>query len=226
MEAIVLAGGLGTRLRTVVADLPKPMAPVRGKPFLEHLLGWMEGGGVDRAVLSVGYRWEVVRDHFGDRSGGVELSYCVEEEPLGTGGAVAKAIAQTEERTVLVVNGDTFFPVDLRALRDLQGSRGEGATLALKWMTDFDRYGTVSLDGEGIEAFREKARCPGGLVNGGVYAMERDFLRGRGLPERFSLERDVLEREAGGGRLFGAVFDVPFLDIGIPEDYARAEEFL
>lgn len=227
MEAIVLAGGMGTRLKSVVSEIPKPMAPVGDKPFLAFLLGWLSDSGVDTVVLSVGYKWEVIRDHFGATYRGMTLKYAVEGKPLGTGGAVALALRETTGRSVLVVNGDTAFPVDLRELSRIHGESGAGATLALKGMTDFDRYGTIDLSEAGsVKAFREKAPCAKGLINGGIYAMDRRFLDGRGLPERFSLEQDVLEKEAGQGRLRGVVFDAPFLDIGIPEDYAKAPDFL
>ncbi|MBK9579567.1 MAG: nucleotidyltransferase family protein [Fibrobacterota bacterium] len=226
MEAIVLAGGMGTRLRSVVSEIPKPMAPVAGKPFLESVLRWLVGCGTQKAVLSVGYKWEVIRDHFGESFEGMELRYAVEESPLGTGGAVALAMRETESQQVLVVNGDTIFPIDASRLLSLQIDRGIGATLALKPMTNFDRYGSVELKDGRIEAFLEKTHRDQGLINGGIYAMDRNFLSGRGLPARFSLEQDVLEKESGTGRLHGEVFDAPFLDIGIPEDYSRAELFL
>jgi len=225
MEAVVLAGGMGTRLRSVVSDIPKPMAPVAGKPFLEYILTWLSYSGVVRVVLSVGYKWECIRDHFGSRFGGMEIDYSVEDHPLGTGGAVALAISHTNEHTILVVNGDTSFPISLSELVAHHG-KARGATLALKRMENFDRYGTVVLEGDNIVAFQEKAPRKSGLINAGIYALDRNFFSGRGLADRFSLEQDVLEKEAGQGRLFGAVFDAPFLDIGIPEDYARASEFL
>lgn len=226
MEAIVLAGGMGTRLRSVVAEIPKPMAPVAGKPFLEYLLEWLHKGGVTRVVLSVGYKWEVIEEYFGTRFRGIELVYSVEDTPLGTGGAIALACSRTRSRTVLVVNGDTIFPLDPARLHAAQEERGQGATLALKRMTEFDRYGTVTLSGSEIVGFHEKAFRKEGLINGGIYAVDRDFLLGRDLPARFSFEQEILEKEAGKGRLFGMEFDAPFLDIGIPEDYARAADFL
>ncbi|HQF56055.1 MAG TPA: nucleotidyltransferase family protein [Fibrobacteria bacterium] len=227
MEAIVLAGGMGTRLKSVVSEIPKPMAPVDGRPFLEFLLAWLAKSGTSRAVLSVGYKWEVVRERFGSAYAGMSLDYAVEDTPLGTGGAVALALGRTTEDSILVVNGDTAFPVDLAGLLRTHRESGAGATLALKEMTEFDRYGTVELDARGrVAAFREKARCARGAINGGIYAMDRAFLDGRGLPGRFSLEQDVLEKEAGAGALAGVVFDAPFLDIGIPEDYAKAADFL
>jgi D-glycero-alpha-D-manno-heptose 1-phosphate guanylyltransferase len=226
LEAVVLAGGMGTRLRSMVSEIPKPMAPVAGKPFLESVLRWLVGCGVQKAVLSVGYKWEVIRDHFGMVFEGMEIRYAVEEVPLGTGGAVALAMRETVSQQILVVNGDTIFPIDVSRLIALQAGRGTGATLALKPMTNFDRYGTVELKDGRIEAFLEKSHRDQGLINGGIYAMDRNFLSDRGLPARFSLEQDVLEKESGSGRLYGEVFDAPFLDIGIPEDYLRAEQFL
>lgn len=226
MEAIVLAGGMGTRLRSVVSEIPKPMAPVAGKPFLEYLLIWLQRHGVERVVLSVGYKWETIEQYFGSRFHGIELAYSVEDTPLGTGGAISLAMSRTTSRTVLIVNGDTIFPLDAAELLARQESRGFGATLALKRMRAFDRYGTVTLSGDQIVGFQEKSYRDEGLINGGIYAVDRDFLTGRDLPARFSFEQEILEKEAGRGRLFGMEFDASFLDIGIPEDYARAADFL
>lgn len=228
MEAVVLAGGMGTRLRSVVSDVPKPMAPVGGRPFLESILDWLASCGIRSVVLSVGYKWEVIRDRFGSSHRGMELEYAVEDRPLGTGGAVALALRRTRGKTVFVVNGDTSFRMDLGELGRAHERMLGGATLALKEMFDFDRYGTVDLGVDGrVLGFREKAPCVRGLINAGVYALDRGYLDGRGLPERFSLEKDVFEAQAGPqGSLRAAVYDVPFLDIGIPEDYARAEAFL
>jgi D-glycero-alpha-D-manno-heptose 1-phosphate guanylyltransferase len=223
-QAVVLAGGFGTRLRSVVSDLPKPMAPVGRRPFLEFVLDELVAAGLERAVLAVGYKAEAIRAHFGDAYRGLALAYSVEEEPLGTGGGIRRAFGMLDAEAGLVLNGDTLFRVDLARLCRRFAAADSLLTVALKEMTDFDRYGTVVLDGGGvITGFREKRPMARGLINGGVYALHRDLFGLRALPERFSFEQEILEAEVGRGRFHGEVFDGYFIDIGIPEDYARAQ---
>ena len=217
MEAVVLAGGLGTRLRSVVKDIPKCMAPVAGEPFLSYVLEWLGRYGVSRVVLSVGYLRDEVINWVSGRSFPFEVVFAVEEEPLGTGGAIKYALSKCRERKVVVVNGDTFFPVDLDAL-----PFDAPITVALKPMKSFDRYGAVDLAPDGIiTAFREKAPVKEGLINGGVYALTGLDLGS--MPEKFSFEKDLLEPLSARGRVRGWVSDRYFLDIGVPEDYALAQ---
>lgn len=232
MEAIVLAGGLGTRLRSCVADLPKCMAPVGSGPFLEYLLEELARQGVTRVILSVGYLREKVMEYVNRRPWPFDLAWAVEEEPLGTGGGIRLALSKAKEKRVLVLNGDTFFHVP--SLAELLAVEAPVA-MALKPMRDFDRYGSVEtapvISGEvgkplRVTAFREKKHCAEGLVNGGVYALDRDLFRGLELPEKFSFEEAVLEPLAAEGKVAGKVFDGYFIDIGIPADYERAQREL
>ena len=223
-EAIILAGGLGTRLRSAVAHVPKCMAPVAGRPFLEYLLDSLCGTGVSRVILSVGYLREAVMDWVDPSRWPFEIAYAVEESPLGTGGGIRLALSECKGDRVAVLNGDTLFHADLDAL--MEASRGQALSIALKPMTDFDRYGSVTMEGNRITAFREKAFCAKGLINGGVYAIDRRLLDLSSFPERFSFEKDVLEPMASGGRLSGYVHDGYFIDIGIPEDYDRSQREL
>ena len=217
MEAVVLAGGLGTRLRSVVKDLPKCMAPVAGEPFLSYVLEWLGRYDVSRVILSVGYLKDDIIHWASSRSFPFEVDYAVEEEPLGTGGAICYALSKCRERKVVVVNGDTFFPVDLDAM-PFDGP----LTVALKPMKDFDRYGAVDLAQNGtVAAFHEKAPVEEGLINGGVYALNGLDLSS--FPDKFSFEKDVLEPMSAGGKVRGWVSDSYFLDIGVPEDYALAQ---
>ncbi|MFN8397960.1 MAG: nucleotidyltransferase family protein [Bacteroidia bacterium] len=223
-EAILLAGGMGTRLRSVVTDLPKPMAPVAGKPFLEHLFPSLKAAGIEHAVLSVGYKWEVIEAHFGREFMGISLDYAVEEQPLGTGGGIKLAFEKTTEQHVMVLNGDTLFRIDLAEHWRRHVTGGGLVSLALKPMRDFDRYGTVELGAdERILAFKEKQPLKEGLINAGIYAMDRGIWGKLDLPERFSFEQDVLERQVGRLNFKGFVQDGYFIDIGIPEDYAKAD---
>jgi len=221
MEAIILAGGLGTRLRSVVSEVPKCMAPVDGRPFLQYMLEWLSRYDVSHVVLSVGYLKEVIFSFMDSRACPFEISYAVEEEPLGTGGGIRLALTKCREDRVIVLNGDTFFDVDLEAL-----SFSAPVTLALKPMRDFDRYGAVDWDGELVTGFHEKAACAEGLINGGVYALVRSQLDFAFYPKRFSFEKDLLEPLAAAHLVAGQVQDGYFIDIGIPEDYARAQREL
>ncbi len=217
MEAVVLAGGLGTRLRSVVKDLPKCMAPIDGEPFLSYVLEWLGRYDISRVILSVGYLKDDIVNWVSSRSFPYEVDYAVEEEPLGTGGAIRLALSMCRGRKVVVVNGDTFFPADLNAM-PFDGP----LTVALKPMKDFDRYGAVDLGADGtITAFHEKAHVDEGLINGGVYAVNGLDLSS--FPEKFSFEKEVLEPMCAGGEVRGWISDRFFLDIGIPDDYALAQ---
>ena len=222
MECVVLAGGKGTRLRSVVSDLPKCMAPVAGRPFLAWLLDDLREAGFDHIILSLGYKHEAVEAWVASRPDRDSITCVVEEEPLGTGGGVRLALRQAREDAVFILNGDTFFGVDYPDMQAFHRQSGAQATLALKPLRDFDRYGEVTLDGEGrITAFREKRPCAEGLINGGVYLLQRDALAE--MPERFSLEKDYFEPKAESAGLAGFRSEGYFIDIGIPADYARAQ---
>lgn len=222
MECVVLAGGKGTRLRSVVSDLPKCMAPVAGRPFLAWLLDDLREAGFDHIILSLGYKHEAVEAWVATRPDRDSITCVVEEEPLGTGGGVRLALRQAREDAVFILNGDTFFGVDYPAMKAFHRQSGAQATLALKPLRDFDRYGEVTLDGQGrITAFREKRPCAEGLINGGVYLLQREALAE--MPDRFSLEKDYFEPHAESAGLASFRSEGYFIDIGIPADYARAQ---
>jgi D-glycero-alpha-D-manno-heptose 1-phosphate guanylyltransferase len=221
MEAVILAGGLGTRLRGVIGEIPKCMAPVGRKPFLQYQLEWLSRFDIGHVVLSVGYLREQIVDFVQGRDWPFRISYAVEKEPLGTGGGIRLALSKCKGNKVFVLNGDTFYNVDLHAL-----TFTAPVTLALKPMWDFDRYGAVDWDGDLVNAFHEKKYCPEGLINGGVYAIDRSQLDMSLFPKTFSFEREVLEPLADYGLVAGEVQDGYFIDIGIPEDYARAQREL
>ena len=221
MEAIILAGGLGTRLRGVIGEIPKCMAPVDGKPFLQYQLEWLSRFDIGHVVLSVGYLREQVIDFVQAREWPFAITYAVEKEPLGTGGGIRLALSKCKGNQVFVLNGDTFYNVDLAAL-----TFTAPVTLALKPMRDFDRYGAVDWDGDLVTAFQEKKHCAEGLINGGVYAVDRSQLDMSLFPKKFSFEQDVLEPLANYGLVAGEVQEGYFIDIGVPEDYARAQREL
>lgn len=222
-EAIVLAGGLGTRLQSVIPDLPKPMAPVGGRPFLAYVLRQLSEGGIRKAILSVGHKHETILTHFGHRFGPLVLDYSIESEPLGTGGAIVLALDHVDEEHVWVVNGDTFFDVDFGHLFDRHVSAGADLSMALKPMKQFDRYGCVTVDRSGrILGFTEKQYREEGLINGGVYVMRKSALTPAEFPAKFSFEKDFLEMNVSSMYLQGMPFEGYFIDIGIPEDYQKA----
>lgn len=224
MEAIVLAGGFGNRLKTVVSDVPKPMAPVAGKPFLAYLLNWLCLTGVEHVILSVGYKWERINNVFGNKYRSAKISYSVEESPLGTGGAIARAMKRVKQNEVLIVNGDTLFPIDLRDLITFHHEQKNDISIALKLMKDFDRYGTIELDNtDHIIGFREKQAKEQGLINGGIYLLNKNATRFFPPKDVFSFEKDFLEKVIGKIVMGGFKSDKYFIDIGIPEDYHRAQ---
>lgn len=223
MEAIVLAGGLGTRLRPVVSEVPKPMAPAAGRPFLEHLMRHWIAHGVTRFVLSVGYLAEVIVRHFGERFEGVPVAYATEEQPLGTGGGLLRALTRIEAPACLALNGDTFFEVDPVALRALHDRLGAAMTLALFEAPAEGRYLGVELTAEGHVAAlgSERSRA----CNGGVYWLAKEAFAGSGFADgsRCSLESDLLSGLVGRRALAASVFSGFFIDIGIPGDWQRAD---
>mgnify|MGYP002656386975 FL=1 len=230
MEVIILAGGLGTRLRSVVKEVPKCMAPIAGKPFLWYLLKYLTKYDVNRVILSVGYLRQIieewidkVRDEFP-----FEFDYAVEEHPLGTGGGIKLALKKATTCDVVVLNGDTFFDVNLNELMDCHRLYPSTITLALKPMYKFERYGRVIIDqvDNHIVEFKEKEFCQEGLINGGVYIINKLNSVFDELPEKFSFEKEVLETQCELSKLFGVIQNGYFIDIGIPEDYRRANEEL
>ena len=178
MEAIILAGGFGTRLQHVVSDVPKPMAPVAGRPFLEYLLDRLASCHFDHVVLSTGYMHDKIEQHFGQAYRGIALSYAHESSPLGTGGGIRNALEQCHEETVTVLNGDTLFEVDFSSLAAFHRSHGGDLTIVLRQVGDTSRYGSVSVDAAGrIVSFAEKGEAKGaGLINGGIYALNKRLL--------------------------------------------------
>lgn len=226
-EAIILAGGLGTRLRSAVPDLPKCMAPVNGKPFLTYVINHLQTEGISHFIFSLGYKNEVITAFLEKDFPSLLYKICLEEEPLGTGGAVKKALTLAKDKCVLIANGDTLFKIDVELSAGIHSLSGAHCTLTLKPMRNFDRYGVVEIDEcSVIKSFKEKQFYESGLINGGVYALHKHKFLEENLPEKFSFEKDYLEKFYKIKRMFGVVQDVYFIDIGIPEDYARAQEEL
>jgi D-glycero-alpha-D-manno-heptose 1-phosphate guanylyltransferase len=225
MEAIVLAGGLGRRLRSVVNDVPKPMASVAGRPFLEIVIRSLGKKGFDRVILSVGYKAERITSHFGDSFAGVDIVYQVENVPLGTGGAIQASLSHCREQYVHIINGDTYLDVDSDQLEAQWRERGRPFVVARR-VDDTARYGAIQVKGERIIRFSDKGSSGPGLINAGWYLMPVKVLRDIRQNVPFSFESDFLAQAAFHGELNIHITSGMFIDIGIPEDYFRAQRLL
>ena len=225
MEAIVLAGGLGTRLQGVISDIPKPMALINERPFLEYLLNYLNKNKIQKVILSVGYKHEVIFDYFHNEYKNLELIYSVEDEPLGTGGGIMKATGFIENEIYFVINGDTLFDVDLKHLYHYHIDNDTDLTLALKYMSKNSRYGSVSVDKDkNVTGFVEKNEIASeSYINGGIYLINKNAFNKADFPEKFSFEKDFLEKYYKTLKFKGLSYNNYFLDIGIPEDYKLAQ---
>lgn len=226
-EAIVLVGGLGTRLRPVVSDVPKPMAPVAGRPFLAWLLEMLSAQGICRVVLATGYLSGMIQSYFGRHWGGMAIDYSIEDTPLGTGGAIAKALGSIGDVGVHVLNGDTFLQYRLASLECVTLDVGASIGMALATVPDVGRYGAVEMHDRRVSRFREKGESGSGSINAGCYfltaACVERFSRNAG---GFSFETEVLAPAVARGDVCGFDDTGGFIDIGVPEDYARVEAFM
>ena len=227
MQVLILAGGEGTRLKSVINHIPKSLADINDKPFVEYIFDYLIRYGIKSIILSVGYKHQDIIDKFGSRYKDLGIEYCIEDKPLGTGGALIKALPLIKEDNLLVINGDTFFDVDLNGLKTFHDEKKADLTLSLKQMHNFDRYGRVFVDENNkITGFEEKTFCPSGLINGGVSLIKVDTLSKINLGEKFSFEKDFLENYYKDYNFYGLQQNEYFIDIGIPEDYERAKNEL
>lgn len=224
MEAIVLAGGLGTRLRSVVPDLPKCMAPINGTPFLSYLIDHLTTQGVTKFIFSLGYKSDEFIHFLNTKLPNNNFSIVIEDEPLGTGGAIKLAISKSNTKDIIALNGDSLYNANLQELMQFHLAHHSSCSLALKPMQKFDRYGSVQInDNASIVSFKEKQFMESGFINGGVYALNVASFLAKQLPNQFSIEKDYLEKYAQEGNFYGNVQEAYFIDIGIPEDFARAQ---
>jgi D-glycero-alpha-D-manno-heptose 1-phosphate guanylyltransferase len=225
IPAIILAGGLGTRLKETVPDLPKCMAPVAGRPFLFYVVNYLRMQGIQQFVFSLGYKHKIIEKYLQEEFSTLQYDCSIEEEPLGTGGAIQLTCEKMNAPEVLIVNGDTLFKARLNELHKTHQALLPDCTLALKPMKEFDRYGVVEMNSYGIITnFREKQYYPQGNINGGVYLLNRKKFLQTSWPARFSFEKDFLEKKEFN--LAGVVQNEYFIDIGIPGDYERAQREL
>ncbi|KAK3604837.1 hypothetical protein CHS0354_000499 [Potamilus streckersoni] len=223
--AIILAGGFGTRLQSVVSDVPKPMAPINGLPFLSYILNSLSFYNISKVILSVGYKHDVIQNYFGELWKNIGITYALETIPLGTGGAINLALTYTNEPQVFVLNGDTFFDINFFDLAVCHKEKHAGITVAVKEVINKGRYGSIAIqDDQKIISFSEKQNDQSGLINGGIYALDTHFYEGIKAKEgSFSLEKDVLELAVSTNLIYAFKSDGYFIDIGIPEDYLKAQ---
>lgn len=222
-ECIILAGGFGTRLQSVVNDVPKCMAEVAGKPFLQYLFDYAANEGFNHIILSLGYKSDIVINWLRTQNRPFGISYVVEQYPLGTGGAIKLAFEKVKGTEAFVINGDTFFDIDSESLLEFHRAKESDISVALKPMLDFDRYGSVELDDEKhIICFNEKEYKKEGLINGGVYIVTKKLFSKLSLPEKFSFEKDIMESHIHNINIYGYQQDNYFIDIGIPSDFEKA----
>jgi D-glycero-alpha-D-manno-heptose 1-phosphate guanylyltransferase len=225
-EAIILAGGMGTRLKEVIADIPKSMAPINGRPFLEYQLDLLDRWGLKRVILSVGFQKEIIRMHFGEQYKSIEIVYAEEEEPLGTGGAIINSLQLVQGYSVFILNGDTYFDVNLQRLDDFRRIKECDLCLAMRFEIDPARFGMLEFDNNNrITRFYEKSDgLEEGYINGGIYVVRKDYLLHFGLPEKFSFEKDFLQKYYHTEEFYGMRCFSYFRDIGIPGDYQKAND--
>ncbi len=225
MEVIILAGGFGTRLQSVVKDVPKPMAEINGKPFLEYLLEYLSQYSITKIILSVGYKQDVIKEYFQNSYKHISLGYSCEDEPLGTGGAIKQALKliAPETKNVLVLNGDTFFQIDLQKLKKINDTLSADITISLKEMIDFDRYGAIKIESNLVKKFEEKKFYKKAYINAGVYMIKKNIFDT--LSEtKFSFE-EFLEKNLALLKVCSYISNKSyFIDIGIPEDYEKAKD--
>jgi len=225
-EAIILAGGFGTRLQAVVSDVPKPMAPINNEPFLNYVFDYLLHYKIEHVVLSTGYLADKISDYYKNEYRGIKISYTKEETPLGTGGGIRLAMTKCYTSDVLVLNGDSFFDVNITDHFNNHISKQADCSLALRKVFNASRYGTILLGiGNAIETFKEKNNIEQtGLINGGVYILNRKlYLSKTNEAVPFSIEKDFYESRINELHIFGLEYDGYFIDIGIPEDYNKAQ---
>ncbi|MCS6789735.1 MAG: sugar phosphate nucleotidyltransferase [Bacteroidia bacterium] len=225
-EAIVLGGGLGTRLRSVQPHLPKILVPIAGRPFLSFVLDYLAREGIERVLLSLGYRAEQVLEWLRTQRFSMEVMPVVEAEPLGTGGALAYAWQAVVGEKALMMNGDTFFPISLAQMNQFHEEVGASLSVALAWVSPADRYGVVEVEGTWVKAFREKEPRPEGWIYGGIALAEAGWWRSQAWEKHFSWEAYLMQ--AVSHLRIGAFLakETPFIDIGVPTDYERAQTFV
>jgi D-glycero-alpha-D-manno-heptose 1-phosphate guanylyltransferase len=226
MQAIILAGGAGTRLRGAVSVVPKPLAPIKSRPFLEILFDYLAEQGFSDILLTVGYMAQSIVGHFGNKYRGIGIRYLIEDQPLGTGGAIKHALNYVSDNSVFIVNGDTFLRVDYRAVSEKHHTSGAMMTMVLKRVEDTSRFGRVRTKGDRVLSFENAEPGKAGTINTGVYLVSKELFERYRLPNTFSFEQEFLLPHVRDLHPLAYFTKGYFRDIGVPEDYLRAQDEL
>ena len=225
--AIILAGGRGTRLKTIISDLPKPMAPIMNVPFLTYQLNYLKYFGIKKVIFSVGYLSEKIIAHYNQSFENISIEYSIEKNPLGTGGGIRMAMSNLNEDLVLILNGDSFFDLDLKQFYNLHLEQKAEFSLALRYVNNSERYGNIEFNSSNqITSFIEKNQLnQSGYINAGVYILSKKLYLQNTKPDiNFSIEKDFFEKQLNQLIIKGFEFKDYFIDIGIPEDYLKAQD--
>lgn len=225
--AIILAGGMGTRLKTIISDLPKPMAPIMNVPFLTYQLNYLKHFGIKKVIFSVGYLSEKIIAHYNQSFENISIEYSIEKNPLGTGGGIRMAMSNLKEDLVLILNGDSFFDLDLEQFYNLHLEQKSDFSLALRYVNNSERYGNIEFNSSNqITSFIEKNQLnQSGYINAGVYILSKKLYLQNTKPDiNFSIEKDFFEKQLNQLIIKGFEFKDYFIDIGIPEDYLKAQD--
>ena len=225
--AIILAGGMGTRLKTIISDLPKPMAPIMNVPFLTYQLNYLKHFGIKKVIFSVGYLSEKIIAHYNQSFENISIKYSIEKNPLGTGGGIRMAMSNLNEDLVLILNGDSFFDLDLEQFYNLHLEQKSDFSLALRYVNNSERYGNIEFNSSNqITSFIEKNQLnQSGYINAGVYILSKKLYLQNTKPDiNFSIEKDFFEKQLNQLIIKGFEFKDYFIDIGIPEDYLKAQD--
>lgn len=221
-EAILLVGGLGTRLKSVIADKPKPLADINGKPFLEHLLDHLIENDIQRVVLAVGYKHEMIKEHFKNGYKNLEIDFAIEKQPLGTGGAIVNALEKVKADQVLILNGDVFCTFKLSEI--VSDAKMQITAISVD---DVSRYGSLEIDGDKLISFNEKGKTGDGLINAGIYLAKRSAFSNYSVGDKFSFELDFVPNYLKSDSIKVKIIKKRiFIDIGTPEDYSKAQKLL
>lgn len=221
-DAIILAGGVGSRISSVAGGLPKALLDVAGRPFIEYVLDQLNDAGIHRVIIAASYKWEMIQGYLKSQYKNMLIEYSIEEAPLGTGGAIKQAFELYSVKESIVVNADTLFKIDLSALVVAHHEADAFISIALREVTDMSRYGAVTLKGLLVESFGEKNVSGPGLINGGIYVIDSAFWDKSKTTQSFSFEKDILEQYTNLGMINGFAQSGYFIDIGIPDDLERA----
>ena len=225
--AIILAGGRGTRLKTIISDLPKPMAPIMNVPFLTYQLNYLKYFGIKKVIFSVGYLSEKIIAHYNQSFENISIEYSIEKNPLGTGGGIRMAMSNLNEDLVLILNGDSFFDLNLEQFYNLHLEQKAEFSLALRYVNNSERYGNIEFNSSNqITSFIEKNQLnQSGYINAGVYILSKKLYLQNTKPNiNFSIEKDFFEKQLNQLIIKGFEFKDYFIDIGIPEDYLKAQD--